>query len=70
MIAGIITLISTLAPLVTNIILHFQHPDGTSTLVVLVGKAEADNAMNAANIAAFQAQLGTAIGSPTPVKPA
>lgn len=61
MIASIVTLIATLAPLATNLILHFTHPDGTTSIVVLVGKAESDNAMNAANIAAFQAQLGTAL---------
>lgn len=69
MIAGIITLISTLAPIVDNIILHFQHPDGTTTALVLVGKAQAANAMNAETIAAFQAELGTA-SAPAPAKPA
>ena len=61
MIASIVTLISTLAPLATNLILHFTHADGTTSIVVLVGKAETDNAMNAKNIADFQAQLGTAL---------
>lgn len=61
MIASIVTLISTLAPLATNLVLHFTHPDGTSSILVLVGKNETDNAMNATNIAAFQAQLGTAV---------
>ena len=58
---NIVTLISTLAPLATNLILHFIHPDGTTSIVALVAKAETDNVMNATNIAAFQAQLGTAV---------
>jgi hypothetical protein len=64
MVTSIITLISALAPTVTNLILHFTHPDGTSSIIVLLGKAEADNAVNAQNIAAFQAILGTAVTPP------
>ena len=66
MIASIVTLISALAPTVTNLILHFVHPDGTTTIVALIGAADASNTLNAQNIAAFQAALGTAV----PAKPA
>jgi hypothetical protein len=61
MIASVITLISALAPTVSNLILHFVHPDGTTTIVALIGAADAANTMNATNIAAFQALLGTAV---------
>ena len=61
MVTSIISLISALAPTVTNLILHFVHPDGTTTIVALLGQADAANTVNAQNIAAFQAALGTAI---------
>jgi hypothetical protein len=64
MIASVISLITALAPTVTNLILHFVHPDGTTTIVVLLGQADAANTLNATNIAAFQAVLGTAIATP------
>jgi hypothetical protein len=69
--ASIISLISTLAPTVTNLILSFRHENGTQTVAVLISDAEAANAINAQAIAAFQASLGTAIpAAKTETKPA
>lgn len=68
MAATIITLIGQLVPVVTNLILSFKHANGTVTIAVLIGDAEAANSLNATSIAAFQAQLGTAI--PAATKPA
>lgn len=65
MAAGIITLVAQLVPTVTNLILSFRHSNGTQTLAVLIGDAEAANELNAQNLLAFQAQLGTAIPAAT-----
>ena len=62
----IIQLIASLAPTVTNLILSFRHPDGTTTVAVLLSDAEAANVMNAQNIAQFQALLGTAVPKTAP----
>lgn len=66
MVPTIITLIAQLAPVVTNLILQFKHQDGSTTVVVLLGQADAANTVNATNIAQFQALLNTA----TPAKAA
>lgn len=66
MVPTIITLIAQLAPVVTNLILQFKHQDGSTTVVVLLGQADAANTVNAKNIAEFQALLNTA----TPAKAA
>lgn len=58
---GIVALIAQLAPVVTNLILQFRHPDGTTTVVVLLSAADAANTVNATQIAQFQALLGTAV---------
>ena len=58
--ASIISLIAELAPTVQNLILHFKHSDGTTTLVALISDAKTQNDLNATQIQAFLDKLGTA----------
>jgi len=51
--ASIITLISVLAPLATNLILMLTHPDGSQTIIAKVQAAEALNAQNAKDLEAL-----------------
>jgi hypothetical protein len=62
---AIVQLIAALAPTVTNLILHLKNGDGSTTIVAMLSAADSANATNAANLAAFQTALGTAV----PAKP-
>lgn len=63
-IATLIPIIAQLLPTATSLILNLFHPDGTSTVLVMVQNAETLNAQNAAALQELMAKTAPKAETP------